>query len=260
MQTRCIEDNAHYRGLIGAKRRVAAAALAVAVCSAAASAPRAETSLSQPTEFAMRAAIAAAWSDATATWNDILGSRAYDSDIPQINFVKAIRPSHCYGLYVGTGPVYCSGNNTVFVSTEEMQRLAERLGTTAEAGMAFLVAHELGHHVQKITGRFRALQSMAREQPNNIRQLSIRFELEADCLAGVWAGNSPVFARTDAVKSGILGTLDAIGDDKVRASEGKAADPATFTHGTSEQRLKWYTIGLQRREIAACSVLEAPRL
>ncbi len=219
---------------------------------------RAETSTPASTEYAMRTKIAAAWSDATAVWNQLLGERTYDSDIPQINFVKAIRPSHCYGLYVGTGPVYCSGNNTVFVSTEEMTRLSQRLGSAADAGMAFLVAHELGHHVQKITGRFRTLQAMARANPEHIRQLSRRFELEADCLAGVWAGNSPAFAKLETVRTGIVGTLDAIGDDKVRASEGKPIDPETFTHGTSEQRRKWYNVGLEQRTIAACSVLEAP--
>lgn len=239
-----------------------ALAATVSVAAFAALAPtnsvRAETSTPASTEFAMRTKIAAAWSDATAVWNQLLGERTYDSDIPQINFVKAIRPSHCYGLYVGTGPVYCSGNNTVFVSTEEMNRLSQRLGSSADAGMAFLVAHELGHHVQKITGRFRTLQAMARANPEHVRQLSMRFELEADCLAGVWAGNSPAFAKVETIRAGIFGTLDAIGDDKVRASEGKVADPDTFTHGSSEQRRKWYNVGLEQRTMAACSVLEAP--
>ncbi len=213
--------------------------------------------VSPAVEAQMRTAIADAWHDATTTWNDLLGARAYDSDIPQINFVKVVRPSHCYGLYVGSGPVYCSGNNTVFVSLEEMQRLSLRLGPTAGAGLAFLVAHELGHHVQKILGRFRVLQALVRENPRLQRELSVRFELEADCLAGVWAGNSPVFARSETERSNIISTLGAIGDDQMRASEGPMLDPTTFTHGTSEQRLKWYRAGFESRSMSTCSVLEA---
>lgn len=215
------------------------------------------SAVSPAVEGQMRTAIADAWRDATTTWNGLLGARAYDSDIPQINFVKAVRPSHCYGLYVGSGPVYCSGNNTVFVSLEEMQRLSLRLGPTAGSGLAFLVAHELGHHVQKILGRFRVLQALVRENPKLQRELSVRFELEADCLAGVWAGNSPVFAQSETERSNIIGTLGAIGDDQMRASEGPMLDPTTFTHGTSEQRLKWYRAGLESRSISTCSVLEA---
>ena len=209
-------------------------------------------------EMHMRTLIANAWHDATKTWNDILGTRLYESDLPQINFVAAVRPSHCYGLYVGTGPVYCSGNNTVFVSLAEMDRLSTRLGSAADEGYAFLVAHELGHHVQKIIGRFRVLSALMRESPHLQRELVIRFELEADCLAGVWAGNSPSYARDESVRAGILGALDAIGDDKARVSGSeRLIDPTQFTHGTSEQRTRWYLIGYQNREIEACNVLEA---
>lgn len=209
-------------------------------------------------EMRMRTLIANAWHDATTTWNEILGTRLYESDLPQINFVAAVRPSHCYGLYVGTGPVYCSGNNTVFVSLAEMDRLSSRLGSAADEGYAFLVAHELGHHVQKILGRFRVLSALMRESPQLQRELVIRFELEADCLAGVWAGNSPAYAKDESVRAGILGALDAIGDDKARSSgTGQLIDPAQFTHGTSEQRTRWYLIGYQNRQIDACNVLEA---
>lgn len=209
-------------------------------------------------EMHMRTLIANAWHDATKTWNEILGTRLYESDLPQINFVAAVRPSHCYGLYVGTGPVYCSGNNTVFVSLAEMDRLSTRLGSAADEGYAFLVAHELGHHVQKIIGRFRVLSALMRESPHLQRELVIRFELEADCLAGVWAGNSPGYAKDEGVRAGILGALDAIGDDKARVSgSGQLIDPAQFTHGTSEQRTRWYLTGYQNREIDACNVLEA---
>lgn len=205
----------------------------------------------------MRAAIADAWQDATTTWTALLGPRAYNNEVPQINFVPNIRPSHCYGLYVGTGPVYCSGNSTVFVSVAEIDKLVERFGTSAENGLAFLVAHELGHHVQKLNGRFRILSALVRANPNLQRELTVRFELEADCLAGVWAGNSPRFATADAVRTDIIKTIDAIGDDKVKGADGTSLDPSKFTHGTSEQRLRWYQTGFKSRSAQVCEVLEA---
>ncbi len=201
--------------------------------------------------------ITTAWDDATATWDGIIGSRIYQNEPPQINFVAAVRASHCYGLYVSAGPVYCFGNNTVFVSLDEMQRLDARIASLGEPGLVFLVAHELGHHVQKITGRFRVFTALVRSNPRLQRELSLRFELEADCLAGVWAGKSKQFAASASVRTGMLGALDAIGDDKVQQADFGVTDPSTFTHGTSAQRTRWFKAGLESGSLQSCSVLEA---
>lgn len=210
-----------------------------------------------PSREAMQSEIRRAWEDAAGTWERILGPRVYASEIPQINFVEAVRPSHCYGLYVNAGPVYCSGNNTVFVSIDEMERLSVRFSGADPAGLAFLVAHELGHHVQKILGRFRLFSKLANAQPSRVTELTLRFELEADCLAGVWAGNSSAFAANASVRRNMFAVIDAIGDDKVVSPSGRAPDPATFTHGASAQRQKWYRTGLDAGDAAACNVLEA---
>ena len=158
--------------------------------------------------------ISDAWADATETWTALLGARIYQSDAPQINFVPAVRASHCYGLYISAGPVYCSGNTTVFVSVASMEDLEKRIPGIGDAGLAFLVAHELGHHVQKITGRFRTLNALVRANPYLMREYALRFELEADCLAGVWASKSPKFAATENARADMLASLDAIGDDQ----------------------------------------------
>jgi predicted metalloprotease len=210
-----------------------------------------------PTESQIRLVLADAWRDATLTWARVLGTRAYENDLPQINFVPDIRPSHCYGLYVGAGPVYCSGNNTVFVSLPAMRKLSARIDSKNFNGLAILVAHEFGHHVQKVTGRFRVLSAMVRSEPRMIRELSLKFELEADCLAGVWARRSDGYASRPDVRSALLKALDGIGDDRVHMAERGQIDPTTFTHGTSEQRTKWFNTGYDSGERAACSVLES---
>lgn len=229
----------------------AAAFCAVAVFSSSVRA------LEQPAPSRIQTMISEAWADATETWSALLGARVYQSDVPQINFVPAVRASHCYGLYIGAGPVYCSGNTTVFVSVASMEDLARKIPGIGDAGLAFLVAHELGHHIQKLTGRFRVLNALVRSNPHGHRKLAQRFELEADCLAGVWASKSPKFAATDGARAAMLTSLDAIGDDRILAPAGGAADPDNFTHGTSQQRIRWFKHGLERASIDACDVLGA---
>jgi uncharacterized protein len=205
----------------------------------------------------IQATISDAWDDATATWQGLLGERAYRSVAPTINFVSAVRASHCYGLYIGAGPVYCSGNTTVFVSVASMQDLDKRVPGVGDAGLAFLVAHELGHHVQNISGRFRVLNQLVRNEPARQREYALRFELEADCLAGVWASKSPKFAATEGARSEIVSSLDAIGDDKILAAAGREVDPSRFTHGSSEQRVRWFRTGLDGGSVEACNVLQS---
>lgn len=232
-------------------------ALLLAAVMAGAPEPAGALSDDETRQAKIQAMILEAWDDATAAWQDLLGEQAYRIDAPKINFVANVRASHCYGLYIGTGPVYCSGNTTVFVSVASMQDLDKRFPGVGDAGLAFLVAHELGHHIQNISGRFRVLNQLVRNDPSRQRDLSLRFELEADCLAGVWASRSPKFAATEGMRSEIAASLDAIGDDKILAAVGAPVDPARYTHGSSEQRVRWFQTGLQGGAIAACNVLQS---
>lgn len=218
----------------------------------------AQDTTSPAIEVRIRLNIKEAWADATATWLKILGERVYDSDVPQINFVPEVRAQHCYGLYVGAGPVYCTGNNTVFVSIAELRRISAKAKSIGDVGLAFLVAHELGHHIQKMSGRFRLLSGMMQINPQLQREFALRFELEADCLAGVWAANSPRFAASEDFRSGVFAALDEIGDDKLQKSAAAPGTSLTLTHGTSQQRRRWFETGLDGRTPDVCNVLEAP--
>lgn len=210
-------------------------------------------------ESDIQSVLSLAWADATATWKKVLGRRRYEIDRPQINFVPDIRPSHCYGLYVGTGPVYCSGNNTVFVSLSAMTELAGRIDATDNTGLAILVAHELGHHIQKMTGRFRVLSQMARAMPEDMRALSLKFELEADCLAGVWARQSGGFGARVDVREDMRAALAAIGDDRIQIADRGVVIPAQFTHGSADQRRRWFNAGFESGDRTVCSIMERDR-
>lgn len=208
-------------------------------------------------EAEIQASVTAAWDDATATWQAVLGSDVYRADAPKINFVSAVKAAHCYGLYIGTGPVYCSGNTTVFVSIASIAELEKRVPAVSGAGLGFLVAHELGHHIQNRLGRFRLLNQLVRNDPARSREFALRFELEADCFAGVWASNSPKLAATEDARAAIIASLDALGDDKILAASGVVVDPLRFTHGSSRQRVSWFRRGLEQGAVADCNVMRA---
>lgn len=203
--------------------------------------------------------IDAAWDDATRTWERLLGARLYGSNLPKLNFVPRVSAAHCYGLYINPGPVYCSGNATVFLSVAAMEDIQRRYPDVGDAGLAFLVAHELGHHIQKVTGRFALLGAMMRQDPRNARRFTLQFELEADCLAGVWAANSPRFAAGADERRAMTASLQAIGDDRILALASGAIDPARLTHGTSAQRTAWFERGLRYGNVSSCDVLGVDR-
>lgn len=206
----------------------------------------------------LRVAINLAWNDATRVWAELLGNDIIEAYQPRITFVPKVKATHCYGLYVSAGPVYCSANNTVFVSLEEMQRLERTLPGFGEGGLTLLVAHELGHHVQKVSGRFGLLSALMRSKAGDERELAKRFELEADCLAGLWAGHSRSGIVAPGARARLADAAEAIGDDRAAAAGVAPKDPARFTHGSAAERRRWFEIGLTAGSLDLCNVLTAP--
>ena len=215
-------------------------------------------SVSEPANASqMRALINNIWRDVVHSWRMRAVPGVPQGPAPQLNIVNKVAPGHCYGLYISAGPVYCTGNGTIFVSIEEMTRLAERFGERSDAALSFLIAHEFGHHLQLINHRFGELARLVNEAPERRREYSQRFELEADCLAGVWASHSASFAADENTRREIIASLDLIGDDAVQLAAFGTADPSTFWHGTSAQRARWFMIGQQNKTLEACNVLNA---
>ncbi len=208
----------------------------------------------------MRALVSNIWNDVNAVWQTMPAMGMGRGPVPHLNLVPKVSAAHCYGIYISSGPVYCTGNGTVFASLDELMRLANRLGAKADAGLAFLIAHEFGHHIQLVNGRFGIVRHKILEEPSRQREISLRFELEADCLAGVWAARSRTFAAGETTRSDIVASLDLMGDDTVQVAAFGAADPSTFWHGTSVQRAHWFMTGLHASDdLEACSALTADR-
>jgi predicted metalloprotease len=217
----------------------------------------ADKSGAPPPNQHLRAIVAHAMDDSIATWKRLIGRHAVDVDAVHLRFVARLKPNNCYGLYAGEGPAYCSGNQTVFVGTDEAKRLMARLGPQGEAGITFLIGHEMGHHIQNIYGRFRLLNYWLARMPWRRVDLMRRFELEADCYAGVWIHASRAWAKSARFRSDMFEVLAKIGDDSVLPHEPQGRIPLGGVHGTGKQRTRWFMRGARDGDWRACNTFAA---
>jgi predicted metalloprotease len=160
------------------------------------------------------------------------------------------------------GPFYCPSDQRVYLDTSFFAELRRRFGAPGQFAEAYVIAHEIGHHVQNQLGILpRVDAERARADRVTANHLSVRLELQADCLAGVWAYHANAAGRLEPGEvDQALRAASAIGDDRLqRAAQGYAV-PDSFTHGTSAQRVRWFRAGLERGEVGACDTFKAARL
>ncbi len=205
-----------------------------------------------PPELRLRAIVTRALDDSIATWSRLMQPRAVEVATVSVRFVSRLAPDNCYGLYTGDGPAYCSGNQTVFVGTTFAGRLMSQFGRQAEAGITFLIGHEIGPHIQNLNGRFHARSQAIYASPADAPDYVRRFEPQADCFAGVWVHDSPAWAASDQFRADLLAVLSDIGDDKLLAGQSEATLRRVGLHGTTEQRTRWFLRGAETGNIDAC--------
>jgi len=162
--------------------------------------------------------------------------------------------SGCGTAQSATGPFYCPGDEKVYIDLSFWDELARFGGGTSEFAQAYVVAHELGHHVQKILGTEAKVRHLESTEPSERNHLSVELELQADCYAGIWArsGEQRGFIKEEDIAQGLKAAA-AVGDDHLQKMERGTVSPETFTHGTSAQRQHWFETGLQKGTIAACN-------
>lgn len=185
-------------------------------------------------------------------------ARAVEVAAVNVRFVSRLAPDNCYGLYSGDGPAYCSGNQTVFVGTDAANRLMAKFGPQAEAGITFLIGHEIGHHIQNLNGRFYALSQAIYASPEDGPEYVRRFELQADCLAGVWIHDSAAWATSSQFRADMLVVLEGIGDDRILAGQPAAKVRRVGLHGTADERTHWFLQGAQTGDLQTCDTFSAP--
>ena len=209
-----------------------------------------------PPEMRLRAIVARALDDSIATWKKVVAANALEVGNVNVRFVTHLAPSNCFGLYSGDGPAYCGGNATVFVGVDAANHLLSRFGPDGEAGITFLIGHEIGHHIQNIFGRFQLRNYVVRSQPWSRAEFQRRFELEADCYAGVWIQASDAWAKSDPFRAEMRAVVASIGDDSLLGgATSERAGPGL--HGSSEQRVRWFERGLESGSLQACDTFAA---
>jgi predicted metalloprotease len=195
--------------------------------------------------------------DAQGTWSNLI--QGYEPT-RAVLFRDAVQ-SACGFAQSATGPFYCPGDRKVYLDLGFFNELQNRLGAKGDFAEAYVLAHELGHHVQNLTGIERRVRSQQQENPSQVNALSVRMELQADCFAGVWGHTASQSGRAERglveldpgdAEEG-LNAAAAIGDD--RLTQGRVA-PDRFTHGTSEQRVSWFRRGLQSGDPNACNTFQ----
>ncbi len=162
--------------------------------------------------------------------------------------------SPCGEAQIAIGPFYCPGDQKVYLDLGFFQELETRFGAPGKFAQAYVVAHELGHHVQYLLGIEQKVRSAQEQNPQAQNQLSVKLELQADCFAGVWghSGEQRGFVHPEDVEQG-LNAASAVGDDRLqRAARGRVS-PETFTHGSSAQRSGWFKRGLDSGQISQCN-------
>ena len=163
-------------------------------------------------------------------------------------------PSACGTARTAIGPFYCPADEKVYLDLEFFTELRRRFGAPGEFAQAYVIAHEIGHHVQKLLGIEGKVHRLQEQNPREANPLSVRLELEADCYAGVWAHSTEqrnLVNRSDI--DAAMRAAGAVGDDRLQRAGRGYANPETFTHGTSAQRVQWFRRGLDTGRIAACN-------
>jgi hypothetical protein len=166
--------------------------------------------------------------------------------------------SACGGAQSATGPFYCPEDEKVYIDLGFYDELNRRFGAPGQFAQAYVLAHEIGHHVQKLLG-IEAQVERARENTGRTSNpLSVKVELQADCFAGIWAHSTQQRGLLEnADVESALGAAAAVGDDRLQKMETGHVSPESFTHGTSQQRMQWFSAGLSSGSISACNTFSS---
>jgi predicted metalloprotease len=192
--------------------------------------------------------------DTQKTWAQILSQQGVPYRHAKLVLFRNRIDSVCGLAQSASGPFYCPGDEKVYIDLGFYDELRQRFGAPGEFAQAYVLAHELGHHVQKLIGVEERVHAAREQNPRAANQLSERLELQADCFAGVWGHSTDQrkLLDPDEVHEG-LNAAAAVGDDRLQRMAGRSVNPETFTHGTSQQRMDWFQKGFSTGDMKACN-------
>lgn len=192
--------------------------------------------------------------DTEDAWGQVFKEQGKTYVPPKLVMFSGRTDTACGPGDTGSGPFYCPADSVVYIDPQFYTLMKQRLGAPGDFAQAYVVAHEVGHHVQNQLGIMAKLEQAKQRNPKTANPLSMRLELQADCFAGVWAKRTET--KRKMLEAGDLqeaiNAAAAVGDDKLQAQSGRVR-PETFTHGTSEQRMTWFKRGFEGGNINNCN-------
>jgi predicted metalloprotease len=207
--------------------------------------------------------VAVVLADTEDTWRAIFRSGGREYREPRLVLYRGAVQSACGLGQAAMGPFYCPPDQKLYIDLGFYRVMRERLGAPGDFAQAYVIAHEVGHHVQTLLGITRRTQALAARQGETAgNRLSVRQELQADCMAGVWAHHADrvrgIVEAGDIEEA--LNAAAAVGDDRLQGGATGRVRPESFTHGTSAQRARWFRAGFQAGSLAACDTFSAASL
>ena len=214
-------------------------------------------------EAETREFLAVVLADTEDVWGALLAQPLGGYRQPRLVLFAGAVQSGCGFAEAAMGPFYCPPDERVFIDTSFFDDLAQRLGAQGDFARAYVVAHEIGHHVQNLLGTSGKVHELRQRYGGaEANQLSVRLELQADCYAGVWTHHAErmrgILEAGDVEEA--LGAASAVGDDRLQRQAQGTVVPDSFTHGSSEQRMRWFRAGLDSGSMAACDTFAADRV
>jgi predicted metalloprotease len=201
--------------------------------------------------------------DTEDTWNEVFRSMGRSYEEPSLVLFSQMVRSACGMAQSAMGPFYCPLDGKVYIDLSFYRDLRDRFGAPGDFAQAYVIAHEVGHHVQNLLGiSGQVQQAQQRGGQREANALSVRLELQADCFAGVWAHHAD--RARDLLEQGDveegLNAASAIGDDRLQRQSQGTVVPESFTHGSAEQRVRWFERGIRGGTLDTCNTFDAPEL
>ena len=195
--------------------------------------------------------------DAQGTWAKVLPAAGAQYRDAKLVLFRDVVQSACGTAQSATGPFYCPRDQKVYIDLGFYAALDRKLGAKGDFAQAYVLAHELGHHVQHLLGTEQRVRQLSESRPGSANQLSVRLELQADCYARVWAASSNQRGNLSPgdIDEG-LAAAAAVGDDRLQKMQQGTVSPESFTHGTSQQRASWFRRGLESGRPESCDTFE----
>lgn len=191
--------------------------------------------------------------DVQKTWEQVLPPLGAQYRHARLVLFRNETRSGCGEAQSATGPFYCPQDERVYIDLGFYDELKNRFGAPGQFAQAYVLAHEIGHHVQKILGIEARVRQMQGQNPSNENPLSVRLELQADCFAGIWAHSTEERNLLEAGDvDSALQAAAAVGDDHIAHMAGARVSPESFTHGSSAQRTQWFKTGMESGRVQAC--------